>query len=72
MDDNQVELLCKHLGHKRPTHDGYYRNLMGLMERIYLSKLMIVQDLNLVANFRGRDISKIDIKGLHNYLLNIN
>ncbi|XP_033762695.1 uncharacterized protein LOC117344151 [Pecten maximus] len=54
-----MKWLCNHLGHTCRVHDQYYRQTSGLIERIDISKLMIMQEHNLVAKCNQKSLSEI-------------
>ena len=37
--------------------------MSGLIERVEIAKLMLVQDLNLMGKFRGKKLDEIDVSG---------
>jgi len=67
LDNHQLDWVCNHLGHKRSVHKEHYRQMSGLVERVYVSKLLLIQDLNLTQKFKGQNITDIDVTG--KYLL---
>jgi len=65
----QLEWLTNHLGHTEAIHKLNYRATSGLIERSYMVKMMMIQDLNLVGKFKGRSIEDIAVEGKRNLLL---
>ena len=63
LDDYQVEWVCKHLGHTQDVHKLYYKQTSGAIERIQIGKLMLLQDLNLVGQFRSKRLEDIQFEG---------
>ncbi|XP_060600852.1 uncharacterized protein LOC132754246 isoform X5 [Ruditapes philippinarum] len=61
LDKYQMDWLCRHLGHTKPVHREAYRQMSGLIERVYVTKLMMVQDLNLTGQFKGQSLEDIDL-----------
>lgn len=65
----QLKWLCNHLGHTGKVHEQYYRQTSGIIERIEIAKLMLMQEHNLVGKFRNKDLSEVDFVGTYiNYL----
>ena len=58
-----MDWLCRHLGHTKPVHKEAYRQMSGLIERVYVTKLMMVQDLNLTGKYKGQSMEEIDLTG---------
>ena len=58
-----MDWLCGHLGHTKSVHKRAYRQMSGMVERVYITKLMMIQDKNLTSKFKGQDLETIDIKG---------
>ena len=44
-------------------HKEHYRQMIGVVERVHIAKLLMVQDLNLVGQYVGRKLSDIDVTG---------
>lgn len=63
MDPYQIEWMCRHLGHTTEVHKAYYRHMSGFVERVQLSKLFMIQDMNLTSKFKGKKLEEIDISG---------
>ncbi|XP_033758095.1 uncharacterized protein LOC117340444 [Pecten maximus] len=64
LKDNEMEWLCSHLGHTSKVHKQHYKQMSGMLERTYVSKLLLVQDLNLTKNFKGQNLENIDLKDI--------
>lgn len=58
----QMEWVINHLGHTRSVHDDQYRLMSGLIERTEVRKLLLIQNLNITAKFKGRKLQDIDLK----------
>ena len=67
LENYQVEWLCRHLGHTSDIHKAFYRNMSGLVERVQISKLLIMQDMNQSERFNGKSLEEIDIAGMFVY-----
>ena len=65
MKPHEVEWLSKHLGHTAITHGIHYKSMSGYIERVNLGKLMLIQDANCSAQFKGKDLADVDVKGEH-------
>ena len=63
MDKFQVDWLCQHLGHTSDVHRIHYRQMSGLVERVEMTKLFLVQDNNLSHKFKGKKLEEIDLSG---------
>ncbi|VDI46116.1 Hypothetical predicted protein [Mytilus galloprovincialis] len=61
LDGNQLEWVCRHLGHSANVHKTHYRQMSGFIERVHVSKLMLVQDMNLTKKYAGKKLEDIDI-----------
>ena len=64
LDKYQVDWVCRHLGHTKNVHKMHYRQMSGLIERTQLTKLFLLQDLNLTSQFKGKSLEEIDLKGI--------
>ena len=63
LKDNELQWLCDHLGHTKNVHLRHYRQMSGVIERTKIAKLLLVQDLNMVESFRGKNLDEIQIEG---------
>ncbi|ESO97052.1 hypothetical protein LOTGIDRAFT_174659 [Lottia gigantea] len=59
LNSNQLEWLCKHLGHTKRVHKEHYQQMSGFIERVKVSKLLLVQDMNLTSKFAGKKLDEI-------------
>ncbi|ESO97061.1 hypothetical protein LOTGIDRAFT_174667 [Lottia gigantea] len=59
LDEQQMKNVCNHLGHSQRVHDEYYRQTSGLIERIDIAKLMLMQEHNLVGKYANKKLSEI-------------
>ncbi|XP_052229409.1 uncharacterized protein LOC127843707 isoform X6 [Dreissena polymorpha] len=64
LDKYQLDWVCKHLGHTKSVHNTAYRQMSGMVERVYISKLLMIQDLNLTGKFKGKNLEDIDVSEL--------
>jgi len=44
LENHGVEWLCSHLGHDLDIHKDFYRNMSSLVERLFLTKMLLIQD----------------------------
>lgn len=63
LNSYQIEWLCRHLGHSTNVHKSYYRHMSGFVERVKLSKLFLVQDMNLMSQYKDKNLDDIDLQG---------
>ncbi|XP_060085228.1 uncharacterized protein LOC132564597 [Ylistrum balloti] len=64
LNRNQLDWVCQHLGHTKAVHKEHYRQMSGLVERTEISKLFLIQDLNLTSRFKGKRLDEVDIKDI--------
>lgn len=64
LEQYQLDWLCNHLGHKRNIHKEHYRHMSGLVERVYITKLLMIQDLNKTQKYQGQNLKDINITGI--------
>ncbi|XP_062566938.1 uncharacterized protein LOC134229248 isoform X2 [Saccostrea cucullata] len=64
LDKFQMDWVCNHLGHTKSVHKEHYRQMSGLVERTQISKLLLIQDMNLTSKFRGKKLEDMDIKDI--------
>ncbi|XP_052811802.1 uncharacterized protein LOC128239273 isoform X3 [Mya arenaria] len=64
LDKYQLDWVCKHLGHTKSVHKTAYQQMSGMVERVYISKLLLIQDLNLTRKFQGQNLEEIDVADL--------
>lgn len=63
MKDHQLKWLCNHLGHTGKLHETHYRATSGLIERVEIAKLLLIQENNMAGQFAGQDLSEIQFEG---------
>lgn len=64
LSDAELQWLCDHLGHSKPTHLGHYRNLSASIERAQIGKIMLIQDLGLTGDVRGKSLQDEELNGV--------
>lgn len=63
LKEHQLKWLCNHLGHTRKLHETHYRATSGLIERVKIAKLLLIQENNMAGQFAGQDLSEIQFEG---------
>lgn len=58
-----MKWLCRHLGHTEKVHEQHYRSTSGLIERLDIAKLMLIQEGNLHGKFHGKSLHDINFEG---------
>jgi len=58
----QLDMLCRHMSHSVAVHLNNYRQTSGLVERVHIAKLMIVEDLQMAGTFAGKSLTDIKIE----------
>ncbi|XP_065940226.1 uncharacterized protein [Magallana gigas] len=63
LQDHEMKWLCQHLGHTQKVHAIHYRATSGMIERIEISKLMLMQETSSVSKFAGKNLRDIQFEG---------
>lgn len=63
LTDSQLQWACDHLGHTKGVHLAHYRQMSGFIERVKMSKLILVQDLNLTGSLKGKHLDDASVDG---------
>lgn len=63
LQDHEMKWLCQHLGHTQKVHAIHYRATSIMIERIEISKLMLMQETNSVSKFAGKNLRDIQFEG---------
>lgn len=63
LTDHELKYLCRHLGHTVQVHEMHYRSTSGLIERLEIAKLMLMQENNMVGKFQGKTLKDITFEG---------
>lgn len=58
-----MEWMYNHLGHTKGVHKEHYSQMSGPIERTQISKVLLIQDMNLTSKFKGKKLEDMDIKG---------
>lgn len=66
LEPNQMEWMWQHLGHTGDVHKTHYRQMSGFIERVQLTKLFLLQDMNLTNKYKGQKLDDIDVRGIQN------
>lgn len=64
LQDHEMKWLCQHLGHTQKVHAIHYRATSGMIERIEISKLMLMQETNSVSKFAGKNLRDIQFEDI--------
>ncbi|XP_014676676.1 PREDICTED: uncharacterized protein LOC106816566, partial [Priapulus caudatus] len=62
MTEAQLQWVCDHLGHTKEVHLQHYRQMSGFLERVHISKLLLMQDMNLTGKYAGKSIDDIRLE----------
>ncbi|XP_069109208.1 uncharacterized protein [Argopecten irradians] len=60
-DESQKQWIIDHLGHTMDVHTVHYRQTSDVLERIEVAKILLIQDLGLVGQFRGKRLEEIQL-----------
>ena len=63
LQDHELKWLTNHLGHTAKVHLTHYRATSGLIERLAIAKIMLLQEKNNVGKFSGKKLSEIQFQG---------
>ncbi|XP_052097913.1 uncharacterized protein LOC127732765 [Mytilus californianus] len=66
LKENQLTWLCNHLGHTKKVHLEHYRQMSGFIERVEISKILLIQDMNLTEKFKGKTLKAVSMKDIIN------
>lgn len=55
--------MVDHLGHTMNVHQIHYRQTSDVLERVDIAKILLIQDMGLVAKYKGQRIQDIQIEG---------
>ena len=69
--DSRVQLLCGHLSHSKAVHLQHYRQMSGFIEKVKIPKIMMVQEMNLVGEMRGKPLEDSHVNGMLSLLHNL-
>jgi hypothetical protein len=58
-----MKYICNHLGHTQKVHDLVYRQTSGMIERLDIAKLMLIQEFNVVGKYQNKKLSEIQFDG---------
>lgn len=59
LSDSQLQWACDHFGHTKAVH----LNHSGYLERVQIAKLMIVHDMNLTGELKGKTLADKELNG---------
>lgn len=64
LKDHELKYLCRHMGHTMQVHETHYRSTSGLIERLEIAKLMLIQERNMVGMFQGKSLNEITFEDI--------
>lgn len=64
LNDTEMKYICNHLGHTQKVHDLVYRQTSGMIERLDIAKLMLIQEFNVVGKYQNKKLSEIQFDEL--------
>ena len=59
-----MQWVCDHLGHTLNVHQLHYRAMSGILERVQIAKILLIQDKNLVNKYHGKGLQEIQLEGM--------
>lgn len=59
----QQQWLTNHLGHTLDIHKIHYRQTTGIIERVDISKLMLLTEYGLTGKYAGKTLTDITLEG---------
>ncbi|XP_076092695.1 uncharacterized protein LOC143064064 [Mytilus galloprovincialis] len=62
--ENQRQWILDHLGHTMDVHRVHYRQTSDLIERVHVSKLLLIQDFGKVKDFVGKKLEDIQLQDI--------
>lgn len=62
--ENERQWIIDHLGHTMKIHLNYYRQTSDILERVEIAKLLLIQDMGLVSQYRGKQLKDIQINDI--------
>ena len=63
MTTQEQQWLMNHLGHSMDIHKIHYRQTSGVIERVDIAKLMLMQEFNIAGKYAGKQLGDIDLSG---------
>ena len=63
MNRSELDWVCTHLGHTLDVHRAHYRARSDILERIEISKILLMQDMAQTKKFVGRRLEEIQFEG---------
>lgn len=61
--ENERQWVVDHLGHTMKIHLNYYRQTSDILERVEIAKLLLIQNMGLVSQYRGKQLKDIQVSG---------
>jgi len=63
LSPQEQQWLVNHLGHSLDVHKIHYRQTSGIIERVDIAKLMLMQEFNVAGKYAGKKLENIDLTG---------
>lgn len=63
LKDNELRWLVNHMGHTEKVHLQHYRATSGLIERLDIAKIMLMQEQGLVSKYANVALNDIHFEG---------
>lgn len=60
----EQQWLMNHLGHSLDIHKIHYRQTSGVIERVDIAKLMLLQEFDIAGKYAGKKLGDIDMQGI--------
>ena len=67
LSNNQLDWVCRHLGHNKSVHLQHYRCTSPFLERVQIGKILLMQDLNIQSKFVGKSLDEIDFSDIFSH-----
>ena len=71
LEDQQLRWLVNHMGHTEKVHLQNYRSTSGLIERLDIAKIMLLQEKMLMGNLLASNLTtsglKVRVYNIHVY-----
>jgi len=66
LSSNELDWVCRHLGHNKTVHLEHYRQTSPLLERVKVGKLLVMQDLNVQGHYAGKNLQDVEFTDMIN------
>lgn len=65
----QQRWVVDHMGHTLDVHNIHYKSTLDVIERVDISKLLLMMDLGQIGRFKGKRLDEIQFEGMSIILL---